>query len=52
MNNNIFDEEALNSIEFISQEDVNNMNFFEACLYLEKLNILDELTSNGGEKNE
>jgi hypothetical protein len=28
------------------------MNFFEACYYLEKLNMLDEITSGGGDQNE
>ncbi len=33
------------NMELLSDEDIDNMNFFEACYYLEKLNMLDEMTN-------
>ena len=35
------------NIKFIDDKDVKDFNFFEACLYLEKLNVLDEIISDG-----
>ncbi len=37
------------NMELLSDEDIEKMNFFEACYYLEKLNMLDEIA--GGEEN-
>lgn len=45
-------KDFFDNIEFFSSEDVEKMNFYEACLYLEKLNVLDNLTNNGGNNNE
>ena len=39
------------NLKFLDDEDISELNFFEACLYLEKLNVLDELISDG-DKNE
>lgn len=35
------------NLDFISDEDIKKMNFYEACLYLEKLNVLDEFIEDG-----
>ena len=35
------------NLKFIDDEDVKKMNFYEACLYLEKLNVLDEFIKDG-----
>lgn len=40
------------NMELLSDEDIDNMNFFEACYYLEKLNMLDEMTGGEGNNNE
>ena len=46
-------KDFFDSIEFIPNEEVNNMNLMESCLYLEKLNMLDKLSnSNVGDNNE
>jgi hypothetical protein len=54
--NRVKDEQEVadffDNLELLSDEDVENMNFFEACYYLEKLNMLDEITSGGGDQNE
>ena len=43
----------LTNDELIPNEEVNNMNLMESCLYLEKLNMLDKLSnSNVGDNNE
>jgi len=40
------------NMELLSDEEIDNLNFYEACLYLEKLNYLDELTSSEENDNE
>ena len=35
------------NLKFIDDEDIKKMNFYEACLYLEKLNVLDEFIKDG-----
>ena len=40
------------NLSLIEEEDIKDFNFFESCLYLEKLNLLDSLTSKEGEDNE
>lgn len=40
------------NIQFIDEKDIEEFNFFEACLYLEKLNLLDNISSREGEDNE
>lgn len=42
----------LDDIQFIDEKDVQKLNFFEACLYLEKLNVLDNVTKDTGDYNE
>ena len=42
----------LDNIEFIPKEKVEKLDFYEACLYLEKLNALDNITSGDGVKND
>jgi len=37
-------KEFLDNINFIPESDIANLNFYEACLYLEKLNVLDNYT--------
>ena len=43
---------SIEGIELISSDDIKKMNFYDACLYLERLNELDELTSEEGNNNE
>jgi hypothetical protein len=40
------------NLPLIDEKDIKDFNFFESCLYLEKLNLLDSLTSREGEDNE
>jgi len=40
------------NLPLIDKKDIEEFNFFESCLYLEKLNLLDSLTSREGEDNE
>ena len=37
----------LDGIKFIETNDIEKLNFYEACLYLEKLNVLDNATKVG-----
>ncbi len=54
--NRVKDEQEVadffDNLELLSDEDVENMNFFEACYYLEKLNMLDEMTNGEWNVNE
>ena len=55
MNNNEFDKDLkkfFDNIKFIPKEEVEKLDFYEACLYLEKLNALDNMTSGEGSKND
>ncbi len=45
-------DEILDEIEFLPEAEVENMNFYEACLYLQGLNVLDEIVSGEVEANE
>ena len=40
----------LENIQFLSDDEISDLSFYEACFYLEKLNILDNLS--GGDDNE
>ena len=52
--NNINEQtkEYLDSIKFISEEEIENLDFYETCLYLEKLNVLDNATKGSGDNDE
>ena len=57
MNNKITEasdeiKKYFDNLPLIDEKDIKDFNFFEACLYLEKLNLLDNLTSREGEDNE
>ena len=41
----------LDNVQFLSDDEISDLNFYEACFYLEKLNVLDNF-SNGGDINE
>jgi len=49
-------KEFIQQIEYIDDETLENMDFFDTAMYLEKLNQLDqietELTKNVGNQNE
>ena len=50
MKNNL--EEDIKRINLLKDDEISEMNFYEACLYLEKLNVLDKIVVNDGDKNE
>ena len=57
MNNKITEasgeiKKYFDNLPLIDEKDIKDFNFFESCLYLEKLNLLDNLTSREGEDNE
>jgi hypothetical protein len=44
-------EKKTDDIQFLSDDEISDLSFYEACFYLEKLNVLDNF-SNGGDSNE
>lgn len=45
-------DDYFNNMELLSDEEIDKLNFYEACLYLEKLNFLDKLTEGEEKENE
>lgn len=52
MEDKINEQELFDNGPLLKDEDIKELNFFESCLYLEKLNLLDELTGKEGEDDE
>ena len=50
MDNSI--ENLASNLTLLSSDDISKMNFYEACLYLEKLNVLDKLVVDEGKEDE